>query len=159
MKILKQLEQDFPGNSIEFKSAYNQSGDYEGYYFIVNGNRILLHITSGFLNTLNLETEKGKTLYWMFVKYMIDIFQCEPEADSLADSLKFTVDEEQFLNYLDQKRKSTEQYDPGPDSRDRYNTLELPEYEGSEEEIYNKIMEEYKGRFDDLNWYKDEFKK
>ncbi|MBN1648555.1 MAG: hypothetical protein JW874_11040 [Spirochaetales bacterium] len=151
MKITRQLELDFPGNEIAFKSAYTRAGDYEGFYFIVNGKKILLHITSGFLDEMELQSEKGKTLYWMFVKYMIDIFSCEPEQGSLADSLRFTVDEEQFLSYLDKRVRDSRRND----SRERYNHVPLPEYEGSEEEIYRKIMEEYKGKFDDLSWYKD----
>lgn len=153
MKIIDQLRNDFPGNSLDFKSEYHDDGEYKGYYMIVNDQQILLHITSGYLKSMDLHSEKGKTLYWMFVKYMIDLFQCEPAEGSLADSLRFTIDEEKFMQYF--RRKSESYWND--DSRNRYEHVQLPEYEGTEEEIYQKIMEENKGKFDDLRWDKDEF--
>jgi len=154
MKIPDQLIKDFPGNAISFRSSYREDGSYIGYYLIVNDRKILLHITSGFLNSVDIETVKGRTLYWMFVKYLIDIFGCQPEKESLADSLRFTVDEEEFYEYF----KSKVKVEPHYDSRERYDTKALPEYEGDEEEIYRKIMEKYKGKFDDLNQYIEKMK-
>lgn len=154
MKIPDQLIKDFPGNAISFQSSYREDGSYIGYYLKVNDRKILLHITSGFLNSQEIETEKGRTLYWMFVKYLIDIFGCQPEEGSFADSLRFTVDEEEFFEYLRNKVKIEPRYD----SRERYDNKALPEYEGDEEEIYRKIMEQYRGRFDDLNEYIEKLK-
>lgn len=154
MKIHDQLIKDFPGNTIRFQSSYREDGSYIGYYLIVNERKILLHITSGFLNSVEIDTEKGKTLYWMFVKYLIDIFECQPVKDSLADSLRFTVDEKEILDYLNSKMKGGSHYD----SRERYDDKALPEFDGDEEEIYQKIMEQYKGKFDDLNKYMEKMK-
>ena len=152
MIILKQLRNDFPKASIDFKSRMLDDGSYDGYYLIVNGKTIMLHITARYLESVDLKTEKGRTMYWLFVKYMMDIFNCEPLAGSLADSLRITVDEEQFLGYIRkmrgrQSKKSEAAEGPKP-----------AEIEGDEQEIYERIMSEMKGKFDDLLWYREDFK-